>query len=130
MTIGAPAVEDIKVGFAHQTLDKINVEPQYADIEKLQHQCVCNATTLESMLGGGNNGLAGLAEFPAVYLPRTGHAFVQTLNPGDLPIYPPHATPSQCECIKNIFDINKKNYDTCWQMDLLLKNQIKQAIKH
>eukprot|EP00957_Ditylum_brightwellii_P207565 15353536-Ditylum_brightwellii.AAC.1 len=82
MTISAPAVGDIKVGFAHQTLGKINGEPQYADIEKWQHQCVCNATTLESTLSGGNNGLAGLAKFPAVYLARTGHAFVRTPNPG------------------------------------------------
>eukprot|EP00957_Ditylum_brightwellii_P106447 8120815-Ditylum_brightwellii.AAC.1 len=73
MTIGAPSVEDIKASFAHQTLDKINGEPQYADIEKLQHQCVCNATALESTLSGGNNGLDGLAEFLVVYHTRTGH---------------------------------------------------------
>eukprot|EP00957_Ditylum_brightwellii_P168384 12817526-Ditylum_brightwellii.AAC.1 len=89
MTIGAPTVEDIKAVFAHQILDKTNSEPQYSDIENLQQQCVCNATTLESMLGAGNNSLDGLAEFPAVYLARTGHAFVQTPNLGDLPIYPP-----------------------------------------
>eukprot|EP00957_Ditylum_brightwellii_P138181 10533719-Ditylum_brightwellii.AAC.1 len=68
MTIRAPVVEDIKSRFAHATLDHIEGEPHYAGIKKLQRQCVCNATVLESTLGGANNGLAGLAEFPAVYL--------------------------------------------------------------
>ena len=108
MTIKAPDIKDIKAGFAHQVLDKIQGKPQYVDIEKLQRQCIHNASTLESNLGGGNNGLAGLAEFLAVYLARTGYAFVRPPNPGDLPTYPPRATPAVRERVKNAFDVNRK----------------------
>eukprot|EP00957_Ditylum_brightwellii_P127904 9753909-Ditylum_brightwellii.AAC.1 len=47
-----------------------------------------NASTLKSTLGGGNNGLAGLCEFPAVYLAQTGHNSVRPPYPGDFPVHP------------------------------------------
>eukprot|EP00957_Ditylum_brightwellii_P063222 4799017-Ditylum_brightwellii.AAC.1 len=68
MTLNTPSIEDIKADFVHQTCNKIEGEPSYKPIDLLQCQCISNASTLESTLGGGNNGLARLCKFPAVYL--------------------------------------------------------------
>eukprot|EP00957_Ditylum_brightwellii_P170267 12961399-Ditylum_brightwellii.AAC.1 len=89
MTIKAPSVKDIKAGFAHSPVDKIIDEPNYKSIDHLHNQLIRNAATLELMLGGGNNGLAGLIEFPQTYFLQTGHHFVQPANPGEAPTYPP-----------------------------------------
>eukprot|EP00957_Ditylum_brightwellii_P021222 1599569-Ditylum_brightwellii.AAC.1 len=97
MTVNAPSIEDIKAGFVHQTCDKIQGEPNYKAIDLLQRQCIYNASTLESTLRGGNNGLAGICKFPVVYLACTGHNFVHPPNPGNFPMYPPRATPTQHE---------------------------------
>eukprot|EP00957_Ditylum_brightwellii_P154079 11726327-Ditylum_brightwellii.AAC.1 len=113
MTVRAPSMKDIEAGFVHQTCNKIQGEPNYQAIDLLQRQCIHNASTLESTLGGGNNGLVGLCEFPAVYLACTGHTFVCPPNPGNFPMYPPQATTPQRECIKQQFELNKKNYDIC-----------------
>eukprot|EP00957_Ditylum_brightwellii_P049906 3782741-Ditylum_brightwellii.AAC.2 len=66
MTINTPSIEDIKAGFVHQICNKIQGEPKYKSNDLLQQKCIRNASTQESALGGSNNGLAGLCEFPAV----------------------------------------------------------------
>eukprot|EP00957_Ditylum_brightwellii_P060216 4573584-Ditylum_brightwellii.AAC.1 len=81
MTLNMPSIEDIKAGFVHQTCNKIKGEPSYKPIDLLQRQCIRNASTLESTLGGDNNGFARLCKFPAVYLAQTGHNFVRPPNP-------------------------------------------------
>eukprot|EP00957_Ditylum_brightwellii_P113717 8670283-Ditylum_brightwellii.AAC.1 len=128
MTVNALSIEYIKAGFVYQTYNKIQGEPNYKAIDLLQRQCIRNASTLESTLGatlgGGNNSLAGLCKFPAVYLALTCHNFICPQNPGDFPIYQPRSTPTQREHIKQQFEINKKNYDMCQRMDLLNKNQM------
>eukprot|EP00957_Ditylum_brightwellii_P204584 15339953-Ditylum_brightwellii.AAC.1 len=125
MTIKVPSVEDIQAGFVHGPVNKIVGEPTYKSIEHLQNQLICNAFTLESILGGGNNGLVGLVKFPQVYLLCTGHNFIRTPNPGEAPIYPPMITDAQRAAIKTAHEINLKNYKCCQQMDLLCKNDIK-----
>eukprot|EP00957_Ditylum_brightwellii_P091309 6952992-Ditylum_brightwellii.AAC.1 len=111
MTVNAPSIKDIKAGFVHQTCNKIQGEPNYNAIDLLQRQCTCNTPTLESMLREGNNGLAGLSEFPVVYLACTGYNFVCPPNPGDFSTYSPQAAPPQHEHKKQQFELNKKNYD-------------------
>eukprot|EP00957_Ditylum_brightwellii_P044891 3404542-Ditylum_brightwellii.AAC.1 len=97
VVIKVPSLEDIKAGFVNDPLDKIMGLPTYNDIDKLQKQCMQNATMLESTLGGGANGLAGLVELPGVYLMRTGHNFLRPLNPDDAPPYQAGQSPVQQE---------------------------------
>jgi len=130
MSIKAPSTEDIKTGFVFQQLDKIIGEPVFKDIEHLQDQCIRNASTLESRLGGGQHGLAGLAMFPAVYNLRSATPFARTPNPGDPPtVFPPGTTQDQQDAIKSQYKMALKNYECCQRMDLLLKNQIENAIE-
>eukprot|EP00957_Ditylum_brightwellii_P193759 14754982-Ditylum_brightwellii.AAC.1 len=74
------------------------------------------------MLGGGNNGLAGLIEFLQTYFLLTGQHFVQPGNPGEAPTYPPMITNAQQQAIKTQHNVAKKNYECCQRTDLLLKS--------
>eukprot|EP00957_Ditylum_brightwellii_P076681 5828843-Ditylum_brightwellii.AAC.1 len=123
MTIKAPSVDDIKPGFVHSPANKIVGEPNYKSIKHLHNQLIQNAVTLESTLGGGNNGLDGLIEFPQLYLLQTGHNFVHPPNPGEAPVYPPMITDAQCQAIKTQHEIALKNYECYQRMDLLLENE-------
>eukprot|EP00957_Ditylum_brightwellii_P201670 15326693-Ditylum_brightwellii.AAC.1 len=128
MAIKAPSVEDIHAGFVHRPVDKMFGEPTYKSIKHLQNQLICNAFTLESTLGGGSNSLAGLVEFPQVYLLQTGHHFVRPPNSGEAPTYPPMVTNAQQAAIKTTHKINLKNYKCCQHMNLLLKNDVETCI--
>jgi hypothetical protein len=75
MPVCAPSVEDLKAGFVYEQLDPIGGEPTYATLQRLFTQLIPNATSVVSRLGGGQFGLSGLAEEPAVYLLRTGTLF-------------------------------------------------------
>eukprot|EP00957_Ditylum_brightwellii_P199960 15243473-Ditylum_brightwellii.AAC.1 len=88
MIIKAPSVEDFQAGFIYCPVDKIVGEPTYKSIKHLQNQLISNASTLESMLGGGSNGLAGLVAFPHVYLLQTDQHCIRPANPGETPTYP------------------------------------------
>eukprot|EP00957_Ditylum_brightwellii_P173966 13244666-Ditylum_brightwellii.AAC.1 len=82
---------------------------------------------LESTSGGGANGLAGLAELPQVYLMQTGHNFLCPFNPGDAPTYQARQTPAQREQARLRWEHNRKDFDPCQRMDLLLKNALEKA---
>eukprot|EP00957_Ditylum_brightwellii_P060711 4609046-Ditylum_brightwellii.AAC.1 len=128
MSIKAPSIKDIKAGFVHDPINTIEGKPTYKSIEHLQNQLICNAATLESKLGGGYNGLAGLVKFPQVYLLQTGHNVIWTPNPGEAPVFPPMLTNAQRNQIQMQFAIAKKKYDCCQCMDILLKNQAEVAM--
>lgn len=128
MTIKAPETDDIKAAFPHQTLPKCVGEPNYTYMDLLQNQLIRNCSTVESTLGGGQNGLAGLAEHPAQYQLRTGQPFVRPINPGNNPVYPAAATPAQREQIKNVFNENLRNYLSCQRTETLCLSMLESAI--
>ena len=128
MTREAPDTDDIKATFPHQTLPKCAGEPNYSYLELLQNQLIRNCSTVETTLGGGQNGLAGLAEHPAQYLLRTGHAFIRPINPGNNPVYPAAATPQERKNIKNVYDENLRNYLACQRTETLCLSMLETAI--
>ena len=113
MTLNVLSVEDIKTGFPHSTLTKCNGQPSFEFLKNLQDKLIKNCTSVKSTLGTGQDGLAGLAEFPNDYLLRTGRHFNRQANPGNHPIYPAYPTPDQKEQIKNQFETESKNYMLC-----------------
>eukprot|EP00957_Ditylum_brightwellii_P137501 10483101-Ditylum_brightwellii.AAC.1 len=58
MTVAAPSVKDLHAGFVFTHVNKITDQPTFAIIDQLQQQFIQNAATVESTLGGGNNGLS------------------------------------------------------------------------
>ena len=88
MSTNAQSADDIKTGFVFQRLEPIVGKPTYRTLDLAHTQCIRNATTVTSRLGGGAHGHAGLVEFPDVYLLRTGHHFNRPPYPGEAPTYP------------------------------------------
>ena len=129
MALRAPSVEDLKAGFVYERLDPINGEPTYATLQRLFTQLIRNATSVSSRLGGGQFGLSGLAEDPAVYLLRTGTHFNRPAYPGDQPIYPIGTTPAAQATILDTWTANTKDYLTVQQTETLLLMLLEKAIE-
>lgn len=128
-TIKAPSSEDIKAGFVFPTLDTIVGEPNYTTLELAHTQCIRNATTLDSRLGGGGHGHAGLVEFPDVYLLRTGTHFNRPPYPGDGPIYPIDASAAQRATTLHQWQVHQAQYQTCQRIEKILLSMLENAIE-
>eukprot|EP00957_Ditylum_brightwellii_P156780 11932736-Ditylum_brightwellii.AAC.1 len=59
--------DKIKAKFPHPTLQRIEGEPDYAEINTLMQQLYKNAATIPSSLGGGAHGHIGLVMEPILY---------------------------------------------------------------
>lgn len=128
MTLNTLSIEDIKTGFPHPTLTKCVGPPSYDYLRNIQDELIRNCTSVESTLGTGQDGLAGLAEFPNDYLLRTGRHFNCPGNPGNHPVYPAFPTQQQRDDIKNRFDTATKNYVTCQRTETICLTMLQNAI--
>jgi hypothetical protein len=124
----APSLDDIKAGFVFHTLDTIIGEPTYKSLELTHNQCIRNATTIDSRLGGGGHGHAGLIEFPDVYLLRTGNHFNRPAYPGDSPHYALGADPQQREATLLLWHNSTRVYQTCQRIEKILLSMLENAI--
>jgi hypothetical protein len=124
----APSLDDIKAGFVFHTLDTIVGEPTYKSLELAHNQCIRNATTVDSRLGGGGHGHAGLIEFPDVYLLRTGNHFNRPAYPGDSPTYALGADPQQREATLLLWYHSTRIYQTCQRIEKILLSMLENAI--
>ena len=71
--------------FEFPELTRIHGKPTTADLITLQRQARANASTVHSTLGGGHNGLLGLACSPGVYARVPNSApFIRPAAPGPL----------------------------------------------
>ena len=57
-----PSMEDIKTAFPFTSFDKIQGEPTYETIHRLETQAICNASTVEITIPLPHNNLAGIVE--------------------------------------------------------------------
>jgi hypothetical protein len=128
MTSKAPSLDDIKAGFVFQILDTIVGEPTYKSLELAHNQCIRNATTVDSRLGGGGHGHAGLVEFPDVYLLRTAHHYNRPAFPGDSPHYVIGADPQQREATLLQWQTSTSIYLTCQRIEKILLSMLENAV--
>jgi hypothetical protein len=128
MTMRAPSLDDIRAGFVFAALDTIVGEPNYQTIELAHNQCIRNATTIDSQLGGGHHGHSGLVEFTDVYLLRTGNHFNRPGHPGDTPPYTLNMTDVEREACKARFDYDTKVFLTCQRVEKILLSMLENAI--
>jgi hypothetical protein len=129
MALRAPSVEDLKAGFVYERLDPISGEPTYATLQRLFTQLIRKATSVSSRLGGGQFGLSGLAEDPAVYLLRTGTHFNRPAYPGEQPIYPVGTTPAAQATILDTWSANTKEFLTVQCAETLLLMLLEKSIE-
>jgi hypothetical protein len=124
----APSPDDIKTGFVFPRLDTIVGEPTYQTLALAHTQCIRNATTINSCLGGGGHVHAGLVEFPDVYLLRTAHHFNRSTFPGNAPAYPPGADPNLRETTQQAWLTRTNQYLTCQRIKKILLSMLENAI--
>jgi hypothetical protein len=110
-------------------LDTIVGEPTYKTLALAHTQCIRNATTTASRLGGGGHGHAGLVEFPDVYLLRTAQHFNRPTFPGDMPPYQPNADANQREATLYAWQTQTSQYLTCQRIEAILLSMLENAIE-
>jgi hypothetical protein len=125
----APSSESIRSGFVFTSLDPIVGEPTYRTLDLAHTQCIRNATTITSRLGGGGHGHAGLVEFPDVYLLRTAHHFNRPIYPGEAPAYPIGATDQERDDILLLWQQHTKAYNTCQRVEQILLSMLENAVE-
>jgi len=69
-------ITNMLAGFPHKELTKLSTEttPSAFDVLKLKKECIQNAITMPSSLGGGNHGHVGILLPQAGYLALSGQA--------------------------------------------------------
>jgi hypothetical protein len=125
----APSPDDIRASFVFPTLDTIVGEPTYKTLALAHTQCIRNATSTASRLGGGAHGHAGLVEFPDVYLLRTAQHFNRPLFPGDMPPYLPNTDANQREATLFAWQTQTSQYLTCQRIEVILLSMLENAIE-
>jgi hypothetical protein len=129
MTSSAPSADAIKSGFVFASLDPIVGEPTYRTLDLAHTQCIRNATTINSRLGGGGHGHAGLVEFPDVYLLRTAHHFNRPIYPGEAPSYPIGASDQERADLLLAWQQHTKAYLTCQRVEQILLSMLENAVE-
>jgi hypothetical protein len=129
MTSSAPSADAIKSGFVFTSLDPIVGEPTYRTLDLAHTQCIRNATTITSQLGGGGHGHAGLVEFPDVYLLRTAHHFNRPIYPGEAPAYPIGASDQERADMLLAWQQHTKSYLTCQRVEQILLSMLENAVE-
>jgi hypothetical protein len=124
----APSLDDIRAGFVNTALDTIVGEPTYKTIELAHNQCIRNATTIDSQLGGGHHGHAGLVKFTDVYLLRTGNHFNRPVHPGDTPPYVLGMGEVEREACKARWEYDTTVFLTCQRVEKILLSMLENAL--
>ena len=123
------SADDIKASFTFPTLDRLDGEPTYDSLNRLETQATRNASTVSIRLAPPHTNLSGLVEQPTVYVLRTGGPFPRPPYPGDRPAIPPRATDVQRQNIINAHAANMKNFLLCHTTESILKTMLENAIE-
>ena len=85
-------VKTITYGFPHPMLAHITGKPNRNNLMKLHKNLCENASSIHSILGGGNHALLAIGIGGKDYLKQTCHSFVAPINLGNYPNIPSHIT--------------------------------------
>ena len=124
-----PSMEDIKTAFPFTSFDKIQGEPTYETIHRLETQAIRNASTVEITIPPLHNNLAGIVEQPQVYLIRTGAPFPRPGFPGNAPVFPQGVTVAARQQIQQVYNANLRNYIIVQRCERVLMTMLEQAIE-
>ena len=133
MSSSVPSPQEIIESFP-ETPKKIVGEPTYADLQDLRATLKNNATSVDTIHGGGKHGHLGLVLPSHIYNvivppPVAGtNAWVDPVNPGLVPAYAPNDTPEQQEERREAHKLRKYCWRLCYNVDSALKKQLQEAI--
>ena len=116
--------DQLQASFPFPFITKTTERPTYTTIRSIHKKLAANASSVRTVLGGGQHGYLAIVIDPPVYQTLTGHAFIPPANPGLAPVIPAGARPDQ---IAQLRDQHKTSL-TIWEqynnMQTALKNQI------
>ena len=116
--------DQLQASFPSPFITKTTERPTYTTIRSIHKKLAANASSVRTVLGGGQHGYLAIVIDLPVYQTLTGHAFITPVNPGLTPVIPAGARPDQ---IAQLRDQHKTNL-TIWEqynnMQTALKNQI------
>lgn len=129
MTATAPSTDAILDSFAHPTVVPLVSKRTYLSISKLFQQCVENAASIPSTIGGGANGHAGQVLSNTRYLTISGNvAFTIPPNLGPTATIPANSTGPQIAALERAHKQQMSIYLTYRNVDAALKQQILAAV--
>ena len=133
MTSSVPTPAEILDSFP-ETPTRIDGIPTYNTLKTLRDSLKTNAAAIDTMIGGGIYGHLGLILPPAIYdtiVPPAHpgqHAWVDPVNPGLFPAFPPQATDTEREQIKTNHNELKRLWKLCNNVNAALRIQILNAV--
>jgi hypothetical protein len=115
--------------FEHSVLTKVGGEPSYETLQALTKEPKANASSIPSLLGGGNNVYLGLIISPVAYdIVALGHPYVPPPNPGPLTVRQP-ATQYEILLAEDQHKTAKKQFLEALLLECTLIQQIVDAIE-
>ena len=124
--MSAPTLTEIQAAFPNQFLPKIIGEPTYTTLNDAKERLLVNATSIESSLGGGENGHSGLIFSAEDYEEISDIPFIIPNRPPKLPEVP-EAKDATANERANIVRAHKNSvytYQTCANVHAALKKQL------
>ena len=79
-------MSNVTDNFLYPTLTKVHGALDYVTLKILEKEVAANAASIQSDLGGGQNGHLGLVKSPAAYTNICATPYVRHINPGHLNI--------------------------------------------
>ena len=113
--------------FQHATLTKINGDPTYTDLAKLEREIKANGKSVPSILGGGSQGHLGLVSSPESYARVSpGVPFTRPV----LPVLPDlsNSTGEQIRVAQEAHAANLASFKTCNILERTIIKQINTAV--
>ena len=117
-------IERTKDSFPHPTIDTIVGQPSYETINPLHQKINANVASVVSHIVNGCLGLLYLTVTSVVFLTLCPADFVQPVNPGLSPEYPPGETQFQVHAVTALHDQATKDFKQYSVTDCALKQQL------
>ena len=103
--------------------------PTYLSLVNLRKQLTANAATIQSSLGGGQHGHAGLVLPPTIYATMSDTPFDLPSAPSLEPVYQQNATAAQISATDRIHTEHWRRYHESHSVHTFLKNQLLQCLE-
>jgi len=121
-------IETITATFPYPSIPQIEGQPTFSSIKEMHLKLNQNATSVQSNLGDGEQGLIYLTVTDAVYATLSDTPFIEPLNPGIAPVYAAQTSARQISQTRTDFIENRKSFNQYNNTDKALKQLLLSAV--
>ena len=133
MTLSVPSPKELIESFP-DVPQKISGIPTYTSLKELRQSIKTNASSVDTIYGGGMHGHLGLVLAPAIYnqiVPQVNqnvNSWMDPVHPGLVPAYPPQATEAQRESIRAAHKEQLRCWRLCGNVNKALTQQVVNSV--